>query len=74
MVRMVESCTCASRVNRAANPSFLMDLLRFHFGSPKRPAEFAGRETKNLSLNPANFQTEAQFLSQLPLETSSHSC
>jgi hypothetical protein len=57
MVRTVESCTCASRVNRAANPNLLMDLLRFHFGSATRPAQFAGRETKNLSLNPVIFQT-----------------
>lgn len=55
MVRMVESCTCASRVNRAANPSLLMDLSRSNFRSAKRPAEFAGREAKHLSFNPANF-------------------
>jgi hypothetical protein len=57
MVRMVESHTCAPQVNRAANPSLLMDLSRFNFRSATRPAQFAGRETKNLSLNPVIFQT-----------------
>jgi len=74
MVRMVQSRTCAPRVNRAPNSSFLMDLFRFHFGSAARPAEFAVREAENLSSNPGNFQTRARFLSQVPLETSSHSC